>query len=61
MEDQKVQSGDVVKLKSGSPVMTAQFLTSAGVKCSWFVDHELKEGTFHPLSLDIIRKANPTS
>ena len=45
------QTGDVVELKSGGPTMTVQAVISGVVHCCWFVETDLKKGTFYPDSL----------
>ena len=47
--------GDVVRLKSGGPVMTVHRVTSEGTcECTWFVNDEPKYETFVP---ETLRKA----
>ena len=50
--------GDVVQLKSGSPLMTvAEARTSSGnVMCVWFDGNEKKQDYFAPESLQIYRE-----
>lgn len=53
MED-VIKPGDLVKLKSGGPVMTVAFIKpgSTGVfNCLWFLDSALQQGTFSNVSL----------
>ncbi|MNW19650.1 hypothetical protein D3C71_2197390 [compost metagenome] len=49
-----LKEGQLVKLKSGGPLMTVKFESSTeGLwVCSWFVDNELNEGTFSENQLD---------
>lgn len=49
-------NGDLVRLKSGGPIMTVQTIVDdeqKTVSCSWFNEKELKTGVFHPDSLEI--------
>lgn len=39
-KDYKIEKGDLVKLRSGSPLMTVQMVTCRGIKVSWFNDNE---------------------
>ena len=43
--------GDLVKLKSGSRVMTVKDTGSAEIVCQWFYKGEVKLGYFPPESL----------
>ncbi|EGR0195780.1 DUF2158 domain-containing protein [Vibrio parahaemolyticus] len=44
--------GDVVCLKSGSPLMTVGYVKNDGnLICQWFLDGDVKSGTFNPLTL----------
>lgn len=51
MEDLKI--GDVVKLKSGGPIMTIQWINEEddSAKCSWFKGNEVGEKLFAIQSL----------
>ncbi|MCX7066515.1 MAG: DUF2158 domain-containing protein [Methylococcales bacterium] len=58
----KYITGDVVKLKSGSPNMTVvryknaisggKAVESDNVECTWFDENELKTAIFHENTLD---------
>jgi len=54
MEEQ-LKVGDLVKLKSGGPLMTIQgYITVRGgrlIKCAWFIDNEAKSENFAPAAL----------
>jgi uncharacterized protein YodC (DUF2158 family) len=50
-ENVKVQTGDVVFLKSGGPPMTAYWIEDANVHCQWFAGDELRTGIFVMLCL----------
>lgn len=46
--------GDVVKLKTEGPKMTVSYIDGAGtVTCQWFVDSNLKQGSFLPGTLQL--------
>lgn len=64
MTEKKFQIGDIVLLKSGGPKMTvtkhvgttpfsgpSQY--TGNVECTWFIDNELKRGTFPQDSLEL--------
>lgn len=55
MANSNVKIGDVVRLKSGGPLMTVESLDDYyGVmkaRCTWFSNHELKDGVFPPETL----------
>ena len=56
MSDPKFQVGDVVRLKSGGPLMTVQQATYAdSIMCTWFGEdnRRMSEG-FHPRTLQRI-------
>ena len=60
-----MKEGDIVKLKSGGPLMTIQVIDSWGIytgdhdypkdqaKCFWFDGNEMKEGIFKLNSLTV--------
>ena len=58
-EEEKLKSGQIVRLKSGGPKMTVESYKTGDarplVKCTWF-DNEmkLKYNTFHQETLDVI-------
>jgi uncharacterized protein YodC (DUF2158 family) len=54
MAKHEVKPGDTVKLRSGGPTMTAQYMNNQGWKCSWFDADNLKEGYFALNSLKVI-------
>jgi uncharacterized protein YodC (DUF2158 family) len=50
-----MQAGDVVKLKSGGPLMTIKHLDSNGsFWCEWFADFDVRQHTFKPTSLKVV-------
>ena len=52
--------GTVVRLKSGGPSMTVQFLNSDGeVYCQWFSGSKLEGGSFPAASLEVVREPSP--
>lgn len=53
---QQWQSGDVVRLKSGGPIMTIKGynMHKGGWVCQWFVGTDLKEGAFDAGQLVIV-------
>lgn len=55
--------GDVVQLKSGSPLMTVENVgdysmsgLNPGVQCVWFNSNEKMESVFHPECLEHYRR-----
>lgn len=52
----KLNPGDVVRLKSGSPSMTVERTSGRLVECAWFVDGQLRTGTFDADALTIDEK-----
>ncbi|MCY9875899.1 DUF2158 domain-containing protein [Vibrio natriegens] len=45
--------GDIVVLKSGSPIMTVAYINNEGnVTCQWFLDGDVKSHSFHPQTLE---------
>lgn len=56
MSDNPFQVGDVVRLKSGGPLMTVQQATYAdNIMCTWFGESNkrMSEG-FHPRTLKMV-------
>jgi uncharacterized protein YodC (DUF2158 family) len=53
----KFKVGDLVKLKSGSPVMTVttvmDTISGTFIRCSWFGGKKLEHGQFPPDALEI--------
>jgi uncharacterized protein YodC (DUF2158 family) len=50
-----MQAGDVVRLKSGGPMMTIKHLDSNGnFWCEWFADFEVRQHSFKPTSLQLM-------
>ncbi len=59
--NQKLKIGDVVKLKSGGPIMTIHFIDKSGgsINCQWFAGDKLdklENGYFSPDSLQLVVK-----
>lgn len=44
-------AGDTVKLKSGGPDMTVDWIDKDSARCSWFIDNVLNKGVFQLTSL----------
>ena len=54
---QAFKPGDVVRLKSGGPTMTVEWIdTEYGVRvsCSWFVKETVQNRSFAPEALEIV-------
>lgn len=53
---QQWQEGDVVRLKSGGPIMTVKIYDAykGGNVCQWFVGTDLKEGVFSNAQLVVV-------
>jgi len=50
--------GYVVRLKSGSPSMTVERTSGRTVECAWFVDGQLRTGSFDADALTIDEKGS---
>lgn len=48
--------GEIVRLRSGSPSMTVERTSGRLVECTWFVDGQLRTGTFDADALTIDEK-----
>lgn len=48
--------GEIVRLRSGSPSMTVERTSGRLVECAWFVDGQLRTGTFDADALTIDEK-----
>jgi uncharacterized protein YodC (DUF2158 family) len=49
METENLKPGDLVRLRSGGPALTVQFIDSNGdVFCQWFEPAHLKTALFKP-------------
>jgi uncharacterized protein YodC (DUF2158 family) len=46
------QPGDVVRLKSGGPKMTAETVDETGVSCTWFVGDKVEGRIFQKHMLE---------
>jgi len=44
--------GDLVKLKSGGPVMTVEATDGTDIYCMWFIDHKVEKGVFREPTLE---------
>lgn len=51
-------SGNIVRLRSGSPSMTVERTAGRSVDCAWFVDGQLRTGTFDAGALTIDEKGS---
>jgi uncharacterized protein YodC (DUF2158 family) len=51
MTEQKIKSGDRVKLKSGGPTMTVSSALNDKIECSWFNEGTIQHGSFSPDTL----------
>jgi uncharacterized protein YodC (DUF2158 family) len=50
---EEIKTGDVVKLKSGGPKMTADMHSTTGIwSCKWFVGEDLHYGDFESEALE---------
>lgn len=54
----KLTPGDVVRLRSGSPCMTVERTSGRSVECAWFVDGQLRTGSFDADALTIDEKGS---
>lgn len=62
MEEQKIDRGSVVQLKSGGPNMTVQGPDTGGHwHCVWFEDYNKESrGSFHPAALVLVNQDEGT-
>ena len=53
-------TGDIVRLKSGGPLMTVErlldFVDPIQVECQWFASKKLQNGRFPPAALDRVEQ-----
>lgn len=49
--NQEFQTGETVRLISGSPIMTVREIEFGNVYCQWFAGKKLESGNFPPNSL----------
>lgn len=56
MAEVTLSTGDVVRLNSRGPEMTINGFRDGMVYCKWFVDKELKEGSFTQKALNLLAK-----
>ena len=55
---EKIEKGDVVKLKSGGPLMTVQELEEdRRYFCIWFLDNKRETGSFHRETIRLVKKS----
>ena len=50
--------GEIVRLRSGSPSMTVERTSGRLVDCAWFVDGQLRAGSFDADALTIDEKGS---
>ena len=50
--------GEIVRLRSGSPSMTVERTSGRMVECAWFVDGQLRTGSFDADALTIDEKGS---
>ena len=50
--------GEIVRLRSGSPSMTVERTSDRMVDCAWFVDGQLRTGSFDADALTIDEKGS---
>lgn len=50
--------GEIVRLRSGSPCMTVERASGRMVECAWFVDGQLRTGSFDADALTIDEKGS---
>jgi uncharacterized protein YodC (DUF2158 family) len=46
MDDVRLKRGDIVKLRSGGPLMTVDYVNVRTLHCSWFEGTQLLTGQF---------------
>ncbi|MFA5538961.1 MAG: DUF2158 domain-containing protein [Gemmobacter sp.] len=64
MAQHDLKPGDLVKLKSGGPVMTFGGMGGAfgnDARCFWFVSTEMKSANFPPEALERAEKGSGTA
>ncbi|WP_182417425.1 YodC family protein [Bartonella sp. HY038] len=52
--------GDIVKLKSGGPAMTAQKVDGGKATCIWFKDDRLKTAVFRKDTVELVNPVEKT-
>ncbi len=52
-DDRKYKTGNLVKLKSGGPVMTIKGIYMGNYRCQWFAGKKLTQGDFPEDSLNL--------
>lgn len=53
----KFKIGDIVRLKGSTPRMTVIKVDSSGIiTCNWFINNDLKEGSFPEESLRLYKE-----
>lgn len=56
----KYKTGDIVRLKSGGPGMTVEYVHQDGrIFCHWFAGNKLEAGSFEPDAIDLEDDLNP--
>ena len=61
MEEDQLEKGMVVRLKSGGPPMTVRVVSGSQAYCEWFTDLDRRQGTFEIASLELIRERAPAA
>lgn len=56
----KYKTGDIVRLKSGGPGMTVEYVLQDGqIYCHWFSGNKLEGGSFNPEAIDLEDSLDP--
>jgi uncharacterized protein YodC (DUF2158 family) len=56
----KYKTGDIVRLKSGGPGMTVEYVRQDGqIYCHWFAGNKLEGGSFSPEAIDLEDNLDP--
>jgi len=59
MADQEIESGDMVTLKSGGPVMTVKKVAGGKARTVWIDTSGIRHAAFDPVALKIHRHRVP--
>ena len=57
MAAMEIKPGDTVRLKSGGPIMTVNWIDKeygVTVWCDWFIENQPKKERFPPTSLELV-------
>ena len=60
-QEQDIEKGTVVRLKSGGPPMVVRSVSADQAYCEWFTETERRQGTFILNTLELVEAPPPST